>query len=232
MADAEMKTVTTTYKKGGRSKKRKRTKSVPRRLPAWRGGYLAKAPVPAVKIVNMRYCEQVGLSPAAGVAAEYMFRLNSIHDPNYTGVGHQPMGHDEWTAFYQHYEVIQSVITVWYIPQTDAGVGCTLRMDGNPTAISNPDEIMEQNHCVKTFAGRGRGSPAKLTLYWTPRTLRGRSADEGNGSASVGANPADIALAIVGGFSAANSGTSPTIDCQVQVDYKVRFSNPTHIGLS
>lgn len=231
MADAEMKTVTV-YKR--RSKKRKRAKSSARqgRLPAWAGGVILKGPVPTSKIVTMRYFDQIALSPGTTAASEYHFRMASIFDPDASGTGHQPLGHDQWASFYGHYEVVESVITVWYIPQTDAGVGCTLRLATSSTAFTTPERICEAPLTVKTFAGRGRGSPAKLTLTYIPKQLHGRDYDSGNGSANFGANPTYVSVAHVGGFSAANSGTAPTIDCQVQIDYKVRLTSPLPLNVS
>lgn len=35
----------------------------------------------------------------------YVYRLNSVFDPNFTGTGHQPNGFDQWSAFYGKYRV-------------------------------------------------------------------------------------------------------------------------------
>jgi len=43
----------------------------------------------------------VGLNPAIGAAAGYVFNLNSLHDPNTSGVGHQPTGFDQLIAIYE-----------------------------------------------------------------------------------------------------------------------------------
>lgn len=60
------------------------------------------------------------------------FRLNSIFDPDYTGVGHQPMGHDQLSELYQKYKVISCTIDakivsdstvmsyVGFVPENDA----------------------------------------------------------------------------------------------------------------
>lgn len=70
--------------------------------------------VPLAQKVTLRYaCRQtdtldVGLSYIFG----YVFRGNSAFDPDYTGVGSQPHGFDEWCYFYQSYTVPSSTIRV------------------------------------------------------------------------------------------------------------------------
>lgn len=226
MADAEMKIVSVSRsRKRARSKSRHRSR-VPRKLAAWAGGMTNKGPVPQSKIVNLRYFDQISLTPGgAGTIKEHVFRMASIFDPDRTGVGHQPLGHDQWANFYEHYEVVESVMTVWFIPQTDAGVGCSIRMSTNSTVFTDPNNAFEAPIAVKTFAGRGRGIPAKLVIRYTPKLLHGKDYDSGNGSATVGANPSYVSAGIIGASSAADAGTAPTVDAQVQIDYKVRFTS-------
>jgi hypothetical protein len=42
----------------------------------------------------------------------HVFRGNSINDPDVTGVGTQPYGHDEWAGLYNNYAVMSSSITI------------------------------------------------------------------------------------------------------------------------
>jgi len=55
---------------------------------------------------TMLYCENnTTLNPPVGLAAAYVFSLNSLFDPNVTGVGHQPTGFDQLMAIYEQYTV-------------------------------------------------------------------------------------------------------------------------------
>jgi len=68
-------------------------------------------PLAMRQIVKLRYAEDVNIS--AGIAlGSYDFRANSIFDPNLTGIGHQPLGHDQWAVFYDHYVVLGARIKV------------------------------------------------------------------------------------------------------------------------
>lgn len=44
------------------------------------------------------------------------FRPNSIYDPNYSDVGHQPLGRDLLAAIYQHYRVLKAEFTCSFSP--------------------------------------------------------------------------------------------------------------------
>jgi hypothetical protein len=58
-------------------------------------------PIPQRYITKMKYHENV-LVPVTG----YAFNLNSIWDPNRTGIGHQPYGFDTLATLYNRYRVI------------------------------------------------------------------------------------------------------------------------------
>lgn len=59
---------------------------------------------------TVRYRTRVELNPAAGALATYVLRANSIYDPDYTGLGHQPLGYDQLAALYNHYTVLSSTV--------------------------------------------------------------------------------------------------------------------------
>ena len=75
--------------------------------------YLSKYfdPFPAKAHYTLRYSDQITLNPGAGANATYNFRANSIFDPDYSGVGHQPYGHDNLQNIYDGYVVDKAVIT-------------------------------------------------------------------------------------------------------------------------
>lgn len=100
-------------------------------------------------MVRLRYCEEIALNPGAGAIATYEFLCNDMRDPNRTGVGHQPMGFDQWCPnIYNHFCVVGSVITLQYAP-TGAGsqVPCYLGVnivDATGVTYANIEELLEQ----------------------------------------------------------------------------------------
>lgn len=59
-------------------------------------------------ISKMKYSEQISQTgPGLGGLTQFTMNLNSIFDPNRTGLGHQPYGHDSLQAIYNRYRVIK-----------------------------------------------------------------------------------------------------------------------------
>lgn len=67
---------------------------------------------PIRKNVTLRYAEVVALNPAGGSDAVQVFGANNCFDPNYSGVGHQPMFFDNYKALYNKYKVNYATITM------------------------------------------------------------------------------------------------------------------------
>jgi hypothetical protein len=50
--------------------------------------------------IKMNYVFFSAVSTSSTIASAYVFRLNDTYDPDYTGVGHQPMYRDQMFALY------------------------------------------------------------------------------------------------------------------------------------
>jgi hypothetical protein len=59
--------------------------------------------VPDTVHLPLRYSDNFDLVGA--VISDQVINLNSIFDPDRTGVGHQPLGYDQWALFYNRYLV-------------------------------------------------------------------------------------------------------------------------------
>lgn len=70
--------------------------------------------VPDRLFIKLRYAETFDRTPA-GNNDDYVFRGNSIFDPNLTGSGHQPLAHDQWANLYNSYRVRACGIKVQFI---------------------------------------------------------------------------------------------------------------------
>lgn len=66
--------------------------------------------IPDSIYVKLVYCEQIDISALAVSYMPYVFRGNSLHDPNYSGVGHQPLYFDQYAAMYSKYRVLGSAV--------------------------------------------------------------------------------------------------------------------------
>lgn len=116
-------------------------------------------------IKNMAYYEpQVGALSLAG-APQFFIKANDMYDPTDNSGGHQPIGHDQMMAFYEHFCVIRSNIAVTFSnPSPDASfrIGIILSPD---TGALNYSQLIENGYCkTATLAPRGSAGCVK-TLY-------------------------------------------------------------------
>lgn len=82
------------------------------------------------------------MDPGVGLPLHYLFRANSIFDPDQTGVGHQPYGHDTLQLMYNHYRVDRAVIVVQNASKgANTIMGVTLTDD--TTVSSSYDGVRE-----------------------------------------------------------------------------------------
>ena len=84
---------------------------------AYRNSRIARNPprygMPQQHIAKLRYSDRIaGTLPAFGIPQRFLFVANGMYDPDATGVGHQPRGFDQLMAFYSHYTVTNSKMSV------------------------------------------------------------------------------------------------------------------------
>lgn len=135
-------------------------------------------PLPMKFLAKHRYVEG-GLSLDPGVASlgTYIMNLNSLYDPNYTGVGHQPLGFDQMTALYSKYSVIGAKATI-QVRNLDSSYtlwcGAYVNKLGLTTA-TDPDTIIEQGLGSFSILGpSGKvGDACVLNQYFSGRKFYG-----------------------------------------------------------
>jgi len=82
-----------------RRKPRRKRRSRKRRKPR-----ISQSLIANKALVMMDYCDQISIQPDA--FEPHLFRANSIFDPDFTGVGHQPLSHDQYALRYSQYRVV------------------------------------------------------------------------------------------------------------------------------
>lgn len=204
-----------------------------------RSNYIAKNPgIPTNMKVKLIYSENaISLNPSVGgLAAVHTFRCDSAFDPNSTGVGHQPMGWDQYTALYKNYKVIASRFQVTFFPTTGetvgAIVGVSRRRDG--TTISNANQYIEYG--ATRYANLGVGENA------APKTVRlGYSAAKQHGQpwrsnedieAPVTASPTGSATYMHIFAQPVDTSDMSILYCNVRVEYLIQFTEPANTSQS
>jgi hypothetical protein len=251
--------------------------------------WLGNSPIPDNTICKLKYSTRFQLDPAStgslatpdASLATYIFRVNSLFDPDYTtanplasqGKGspnHQPYGFDQWATFYAEYMVLGAKIDVDFYNQNnnvlkynEAGVTVPGAMTGSNYTAAHV--LQKSNHGVyvgvhldddtdgptnwSQFVEDGKvkyrtllpDRHTHLTKYysykkmakWTKRntvTVDGVPIPISNHQANiakVGGNPQAIRMCTVfcNAISPVANLDIPPIDCMVNIEYLVKFSD-------
>ena len=111
---------------------------------------------------NLTYFEnRIAIDPTlGGIAADRVFRLNSLYDPDLTGVGHQPAGFDQLMTLYKYYAVVAASAHVTF-QNTDTSneAICITNVSNTNASITDVQPVIENGRCnymLLSAAGRSR----------------------------------------------------------------------------
>lgn len=163
---------------------------------------------PEVKRVSLVYAQQGMLTAGgAGQGAAQTYRCAGIHDPDSSGIGHQPMHHDILSTVYERYAVESAkiVTTFWSANSvSQCGVYTTLRPIYGDTVSVTTDTwtTLTENGSVKfKYLGPGDGGSDVVTCtsYYDPVKMFGTTAmGEDDLSAVFGSVPSKTPTWTVG----------------------------------
>lgn len=176
-------------------------------------------------ITKLRYCTFGSLTAAAGVVTSQTFRANSIHDPDFTNTGHQPLYHDQWAAIYDQYVVLGSQIKVTFTSSSSIYTNIVgIVGDDDSSTSTNLETLMEQNNGYSTVVGAAGAPPVTITATFSPQEMFGIDAkSDGASQTTFGSNPTEEWYwKLYSIYSDAN--TSTTTYYKVEIEYTVKMS--------
>jgi len=100
---------------------------------------------PQQLVAKLRYCDTMTLSPSSGSLVKQVFRLNSVFDPDLSGVGHQPLYRDTFAAIYDQYAVISTRIVVTIVNTGSVPIHCGCLVEDDSTSSTSYTTLMEQS---------------------------------------------------------------------------------------
>lgn len=85
---------------------------------------------------TLKYCEIITMTSQTGLlGTQQAYLMNSIYDPNSTGTGHQPYGHDTLATIYNKYRVLNCrVQIVFTTPGGASDMICAMAPSSNTSA--------------------------------------------------------------------------------------------------
>lgn len=166
-------------------------------------------------VVKMPYADQSGSTTTlvTNISSFWQYKVNSIFDPDLTGVGHQPLGRDTWASIYNYYKVLECNIMVEIVDtnlsatggsaaaQAPTYYGLMLDITATPPGTrlawleavennNNRQQMFSEIQLANVIASRGPNS-LKFNMKWTP-DLFDKSIIQGGGDpgwTAVGSDP-------------------------------------------
>lgn len=184
--------------------------------------------------VTLKYYEGITLAdPAAGGVAIQVFRANDIYDPNFSGVGHQPLGTDQYFALYNAATVVGSRITVNCLNGTANGVYGVTLLPQSATGFTSPVPFLENpNTAMAVHSTNYQNVNQTVVGTFSARKFFDVKdpSDEDDLQCTATASPIRPAYYHVwaGALTSATDPAACVIACTIE--YIVEFSQP--IGLS
>lgn len=200
---------------------------------------------PKSRRVKLKYVEEIVVG-ANNVMSSYIFRANSVFDPNYTGTGHQPMLYDQWTTIYSHYTVLGSTISVTPAPPgTSDTVPCYFGWNLSTTANDVTTEFKTVNGLLESpystpplIYGKGtsntgtglRSLPAVVCRFDAAKYFGVKNARDGSAySANTSTNPVQEAFFRMYAAPISDNFHSASYFL-VEIVYDVLFKDPRIVG--
>lgn len=163
----------------------------------------------------------------------YVFNLNSVFDPNRTGIGHQPYGFDTMASIYNRYRVIGATwnIQMW---NPSSAVRCVAIPCNELPAFTSISEVCE-NPRSKWKSFIPGGSPVMLRGYTSIPSLTGRNkaqymADDRYQALTTG-SPNELALLYITAANMADSTIDGTL-FNITLEYTVEYFDPKNLAQS
>lgn len=171
---------------------------------------------------------------AAGLGIVNTFRANSLFDPDFTGVGAQPLGFDQWSTLYSTYRVISCKYEVTFSNGTGGSCVVGLVKSPNSSLSGSSSWIIERDSSSKTLGpNSGAGNVARFSgtlLPWQVLNVtKQQYMMDGRTNAAMTGNPTVLAYlhTFVLGF-----GTIASASILVKLKYRAQLINRTEFDLS
>lgn len=192
---------------------------------------------PAGQMVTMKYCQQVNMTENVIGATEQVFRGFSIFDPDLSGIGEQPLGHDQWANLYKRYRVVGSSIRCVFknigvssaLPQSTTVAVC---LTDSSTLIGDVATCCEMPLSNWTMIGNadGGGAVRELSLKAVPQHIVkgdfGVKYDN-DYTAEFGANPSLDSFYHI--YIRTEGGSNLSVRLRVLITYKVWCYDPVQL---
>ncbi len=172
-----------------------------------------------------------------GTAFDQLYRLNSLFDPDESGVGGQPTGFDQLAALYNRYRVWNTRWKFRILSTISSGVGLVLVPSNNTTSLgtlAGAQHAMSLPYAkwTSTASGtRGENLMGQMDLALLNGRTHQQYIDDDTTAALVTANPTEVLDLHMVVFSL-DQTTTINANILVFFEYDVEFFDPIQVSSS
>lgn len=224
-----------------RSGKRKGLGGLRRKFMAKKsqGGYTSitkQTGRPQRMLAKLRYFENGQLASGVGLFQTQLMNLNSIYDPDRSGVGHQPLGRDQWADWYNRYRVyrVDYTITLTDLDESQPAIVAVINQNGIP-AYTNVAAFEQPGAYVKQLAPVGgmNKTTIKNSVYLPRLNGKTSAAYRANDDtqALFGANPAEVLTQAIT-VAPVIAGSPVNVGYTINYVYHVEMFDPITLPIS
>lgn len=196
----------------------------------------SSTPIPDRFITKMRYSSLHALVTGGAGPVTHQYRINSIYDPDLSGGGHQPLGHDQLQTLYLRYVVRGMSYHITFTNQSTTDYAdLAVVFHPNTSMASAMSTALESTYCRRSVVGPETGSRNITTMkgYVSVAKVRGISrnkvTNENDYNALFGANPIITPCMTI---YVENQNVAAAIQVNVRVDLVYYVSLYDRIALS
>lgn len=165
----------------GKYRKKKKRSSTYRKLK-WkplvnpRKGVIKTLVVPDGQYVRLPMTARFTLNPAAGGSDRVICSANDLYDPTLNTGAYQPLGFDQWMAFYTHFTVWRSSIKITLLNSAASVCWAGIKLRPSSTAVTDFEEFSQHpKGPITKLTGTGGSGTTTLRYGHKMSTYFGRS---------------------------------------------------------
>lgn len=186
-------------------------------------------------ITKMKYAEAISIS--SGGPQVYRWNLNSVFDPNRSGTGHQPYGHDTLASVYNRYRVISCSYVISGVDTAGRYISiCAIPGNEEVTIATLTNSEIRENPRCKYITQAPNANLKMLTgkVYLPSLTGRTKSQymSDDRYQANVGSSPAELMILNVFSQDLADGLNVINTSLNVTLEYTVEWFDPKQLAQS
>lgn len=223
---------------------RKKTKKTTTRRRRYNNQRVSLNVIPKSTVKKFRYVQDISIDPVgAGVMQSYVFRANSLYDPDYESVivGHQPYGFDQYVpTLYNHATVLGSKITCVFslgnpaLYNAQNNIICGLSLKDSSIKQTNSELVREQGGYSTWTMISNAEAPKTKSLKYSAKKFHGVRDVKDNQQlqCSGNNNPEEQAFFHIWACPPASNVDSSNVLVQVIIEYIALLQEPNTFSQS